>query len=225
MPAIPSTSQPSRSDAGLSASASARSSAQGKGKGKASDHLVQPDARRQVRPFGMASPEEYIPTESDFDTIINFEFDGPASASTSASGSSSSAYQIDDQHPFEDYPLPQPPNTDNYDPLAPATKARMRRRRVQQQVVEALPPLPVGEVPEEGRYDWRPRSASAIRQAELDYARRWGKRKVKLSAATGTATRRDRWFPDKEVWRKAAKMEKLGEGDRYFDELARYRAQ
>jgi hypothetical protein len=190
-----------------------------------------------------------------------------AQAQPQASHSNPAESYTDYTHEYDNLPLPPLPESYanynynynyDYDPSSPSTspssnsnsapsqrKTRRRRTAAEQQKISSLPPLPIGQVPDEGRFDWKPRSLSAIRQAELSREKRWGKKAlsgVRAAAAvtvTGTVgpgqggmrnrnvdgRSKERWFPDDEVWRKDASRAKLVEGDRYFDEVARYRAQ
>lgn len=101
----------------------------------------------------------------------------------------------------------------DYDaPTAPADTAKAKvkakrksRKAMRRHIMPDLPPLPVGELPEDGqsRFDWRDRALSQ----------------------TGVKAEGERWFPDRVVERVQADKTKLTWGDMYFEELERYKQQ
>jgi hypothetical protein len=125
----------------------------------------------------------YEPTESDF----------------------SGGYADQDLTDYEHYLPPTPlPAALDLPVYADADTKDVTKRRRRKAAMLDLPPLPAGEMPEDGRmrYDWRKRALSRGKRVE------------------GA-----RWFPKEERRRVPAEMSKLSSAQMFFEVVERYFAQ
>ena len=141
--------------------------------------------------------------EAHDDWVLGGEYDlTPPSISTSE-------FQHDPSPITCEYDLPPPP-VDDYDPTLPSTTTSTSRRRkkriVREREVAPMPPLPAGEMPEDGlsRFDWRDTSLSA-------------------KPVPDTVGRGRLWYPHlAEIRRRKADKLQLQDGDIFHDEIKRY---
>ena len=106
----------------------------------------------------------------------------------------------------DDLPLP-PSHLDTYDPTVPPSTSKRRRRRIAKSLAP-MPPLPAGEMPEDGlsRFDWRETTLSA---KDVPSKEQVGKGRL--------------WYPDlARIRRRKAEKVLLSKGDTFHDEIKRY---